>query len=188
MELQREDFAHALKRESGRVEDGLHHGADAAQPHIDLALFEAAWRHQDEACDQLGVVEREPNAHGAAERVADQDEALKADGLREAEQRVGEEGERVVDILGLAGVAESDGVGDDGAKARFGPEREVALEVAVAARAGAGAVDEDDGEPCAGLVIMHAEAIFELNELADGESGRRGLAHGATSGRRGALF
>jgi hypothetical protein len=55
------------------------------------------------------MVEREPDAHGAAERVADQDEALEADGLGEAEERVGEEGERVVDILRLARMSEADG-------------------------------------------------------------------------------
>jgi hypothetical protein len=48
-------------------------------------------------------------------------------------------------------------------------------------------MNEDNGEPGAGLMVMHAKAVFEFDKLADGECGRRGLAHAATSVLRGPL-
>ena len=75
------------------------------------------------------MIERHLDRHPAAKRIAHEGRAFDAVGLQRAIERVGEQGQRVVDVLRLRGSTVTDHVGKDDAVARADKGIDIVTEV-----------------------------------------------------------
>jgi hypothetical protein len=153
------EFFHHFRRNGFTRAVDLKHLLHARHREVLFRLAHPSWREQNQLFHQLGMLQRQTQRHGPAQRITNHNAAINTGNIQGLLQTLHKEGERMFNIVRLIGKTKADQVRHNTAVALLCNIVVILLKVAVTTRAGTRAVEEDHYRPFAPVQIMNPVAI-----------------------------